>query len=73
MPNAIAPNITENDSNSVGVLNISLTMGAILSAKNIFLKNPMAIRDIPNLRAESWIVILRNLDEMLSLTSFSLN
>ena len=45
----------------------------MLSAKNIFLKNPIAIRVIPNLSAVSWIVMVRSLVDILLLEIFSRN
>ena len=38
------------DSCPMGEAKISFANGAILSAKNIFLKNPKAISDIPNFK-----------------------
>ena len=51
----------------IGFEKILVTRGPMLSAKNIFLKNPIDINVIPNLRF--WLLITNN----LSLCVFSLS
>ena len=52
---------------------ILFTNGATLSAKTIFLKKPITIKDIPNFSAEFWIINNRNRPELFACSIFSFN
>jgi len=52
IPNATAPSIILKDSIPIGFEKMLDTRGPILSAKNIFFKNPKAIKVKPNFRFE---------------------
>ena len=73
IPKAIEPRIIENDSRPIGFEKILFTNGAMLSAKNIFLKKPIAIKVTQNFSLELWMMNNRNRSELFACSIFSFN